>query len=913
MPLLASERPTQFMTNWHELDPPSVLRALGSNPVAGLSEAEAIERLAEYGRNELVGGGIKNPWLILWEQLTALLMIILIVAAGVSAALGDYKDAVAIAIIVLLNAILGFSQEYRAEKAIAALKQLAVPSVLVRRGGEVRQMNASLLVPGDVILLEAGNAVAADCRILESARVQTHEAALTGESEPVKKTVDAIAKADLPLGDRLNMTYMGTFVTAGRGEAVVTETGMRTELGRIATLIQKVDREPTPLQRRLNRLGRSLAAAALFLVSLIFLLGLLRGEEIRLLFLTAVSIGVAAVPEGLPAVVTIALALGAQRMRKRRALIRKLPAVETLGSVTAICSDKTGTLTENRMTAAVLQLPDESLNLESELRTDAPAKFRLLLAAGALCNDAQMSSDKSEEGIPASFGDPTETALVVVASRFGLRKPELEKLFPRISEVPFSSERKRMTTVHRATPDSGQMPFEAGLHHRRYFAFTKGAVDSLLEISRAVWVNGQIEPLNQARRDLLAKANDSLAKKGMRVLGMAFRGLDSAPNAGIDLEEDLIFVGMVGMMDRPRPEVSSAVARCKTAGIRPVMITGDHPLTAQSIADLVGITLQAPIVTGLHLDQLAPRELERVTDSAQIYARVSPEHKLKIIEGLQRRGHIVAMTGDGVNDAPALKKANIGVAMGIAGTDVAREAADMVLLDDNFATVVAAVEEGRVIYDNIRKFIRYILATNSGEIWVMLAAPLLGMPLPLLPLQILWMNLVTDGLPALALGVEPAEAEVMQRPPYPPDESIFARGMGRHVIWVGLLMGFLSLGAGYWYWRVGDSNWQTVLFTTLTLSQMAHVMAIRSERRSLFQIGLMSNKPLIGAVSLTVLLQLALLYVPFLQTVFKTRALSLLDLTLTIALSSIIFVAVEFEKWILPGRDDRGRDHPTSS
>ena len=415
------------------------------------------------------------------------------------------------------------------------------------------------------------------------------------------------------------------------------------------------------------------------------------------------------------------------------------------------------------------------------------------------------------------------------------------------------------------------MPFDVGPGHWPYLVFTKGAVDSLLDVSRAVWVHGQAEPLNQAWRDLIVSAHERLAKKGMRVLGMAFRGLESAPNAAdIDLEQDLIFVGMVGIMDPPRPEAFSAVARCKTAGIRPVMITGDHPLTAQSIADRLGITNQASIVTGPQLDRLSSADLESVTDSAQIYARVSPEHKLKIIEGLQRRGHIVAMTGDGVNDAPALKKADIGVAMGIAGTDVAREAADMILLDDNFATVVAAVEEGRVIYDNVRKFIRYILTTNSGEIWVMLAAPLLGMPLPLLPLQILWMNLVTDGLPALALGAEPAEPDVMQRPPYRPNESIFARGLGRHVIWVGLLMGFLSLGAGYWYWRAGDSNWQTLLFTTLTLSQMAHVMAIRSERRSLFQIGLMSNKPLLGAVSLTVLLQLALLYVPFLQAVFKT-------------------------------------------
>ena len=890
------------MTNWHQMDPPSVLQKLITDPVAGLSGAEATARLAEYGRNELVGTGIKNPWLILWEQLTALLMIVLIFAAVVSAALADYKDAAAIGIIFVLNAVLGFSQEFRAEKAIAALKKLAVPSVRVRRGGEVREIQAFLLVPGDIVLLEAGNFVAADCRLVGSASLQTQEAALTGESESIPKKTEAIARADLPLGDRHNMAYMGTYVTAGRGEAVVTETGMRTELGRIATLIRKVDREPTPLQRRLNQLGRSLAAAAFLIVALIFFLGLLRGEELKLLFLTAVSIGVAAVPEGLPAVVTIALALGAQRMLKRRALIRKLPAVETLGSVTVICSDKTGTLTENRMTAAVLQLPDESLNLESDLLTDTNvARFRLMLAVGALCNDARMSSDGPEAKSSTPFGDPTEVALAVAASRFGLRKPDLEKQFPRVAEIPFSSDRKRMTTVHRAPSDSSPVIL-VGLGHFPYLACTKGAVDSLLEISHAILAHGRAEPLNQAWRDSLISANERLAKKGMRVLGIAFRGLES-PHADTELEQGLIFVGMVGMMDPPRPEAFPAVARCKTAGIRPVMITGDHPMTAQSIGDRLGISSEERIVTGPQLDRLSSTDLERIADSSQIYARVSPEHKLKIIEGLQHRGHIVAMTGDGVNDAPALKKADIGVAMGIAGTDVAREAADMVLLDDNFATVVAAVEEGRVIYDNIRKFVRYILTTNSGEIWVMLAAPLLGMPLPLLPLQILWMNLVTDGLPALALGVEPPEAELMQRPPYRADESIVARGLGLHVLWVGLLMAFLSLGVGYWHWQDGDSNWQTLLFTTLTLSQMAHVMAIRSERRSLFNIGLMSNKSLLGAVSLTVLLQLALLYVPFLQAVFKTRALSLQDLALTLAMSSVIFIAVEFEKWILERRN----------
>ena len=883
--------------NWYQLDSTAVLRELATDSVSGLSEVESVRRMAEHGRNELSGSGIRSPWLILWEQLTGLMVIILVVAAVLSALLGDYKDAIAIGAIVVLNTILGFCQEYRAEKAIAALKKLAVPSVKVRRGGKVREIQSTLLVPGDIILLEAGSSVPADSRLWESANLRTQEAALTGESEPIQKLTTSIADADLPLGDRRNMLYMGTFVTAGRGQAIVTETGGRTELGRIAGLIQNVDHEPTPLQRRLDQLGKGLAAAALVLVAAIFVLGFLRGEKLKILFLTVVSIGVAAVPEGLPAVVTIALTLGAQRMLARRVLVRKLTAVETLGSVTVICSDKTGTLTENRMTVAVLQIADESLEIPPDFRpvSSERAEFSLLLAGAALCNDALLEPGNSG----ALLGDPTETALVVAASRMGLMKPDLDRALPRIAEAPFSSERKRMTTVHCVPSEPGQIPFSVVLGGM-YLAFTKGAVDSLLDISSTVWVHGKAEPLTEAWREDLTRRNDALAQRGMRVLGVAFRCLDSAQDlAAVTLERGLTFVGMIGIIDPPRLDVFSAVEKCKAAGIRPVMITGDHSLTAQYIASQLGITGEGPVVTGPELDRLSVAELEHLAASAPIYARVSPEHKLKIVQALQTRGGIIAMTGDGVNDAPALKKADIGVAMGITGTDVAKEAADMVLLDDNFAAIVAAVEEGRVIYDNVRKFIRYILATNSGEIWVMLVAPLLGMPLPLLPLQILWMNLVTDGLPALALGVEPAEAELMQRPPHPPDDSIFARGMGRHVIWVGLLMASLSLGAGYWYWCHGDSNWQTVLFTTLTLSQMAHVMAIRSERRSLFQIGLMSNKPLLGAVSLTVVLQLALLYVPLLQAIFKTTALSIRDLALILAIGSVIFFAVELEKWTL--------------
>ncbi|MEQ1886826.1 MAG: cation-translocating P-type ATPase [Bryobacteraceae bacterium] len=889
---------------WHTLDQATTFEKLITS-AAGLDADQAGARLAEYGLNELAGGSAKSPWRILWEQLSALMVVILMIAGALSALLGDYKDAIAIGTIVILNAALGFSQEYRAEKAMAALKKLAVPSARVRRGGEVQDVPAYQLVPGDVVLLEAGNFVPADCRVLESADLQAQEAALTGESVPIHKTTETFSDANLPLGDRKNMAFLGTFITAGRGQVVVVETGMRTELGRIATMIQHVDREPTPLQRRLTQLGKGLAAAALFLVAVIFAIGWIRGEELRLLFLTAVSIAVAAVPEGLPAVVTIALTLGAHRMLGKSALIRKLPAVETLGSVTVICSDKTGTLTQNRMTASVLCNAEGELDLRtnSDGSREKQIAFDVLLSGGALCNDAivQMESVSASQSNP--LGDPTEIALVTVAGRFGLIKPTLDALMPREHELPFSAERKRMTTVHRVSTNCEGLPTGltqiCRLTGASHLSVTKGAPDGLLALSEYIWINGAIEALTEDRRAAMHAANASLAKKGMRVLGVAFRALASnGAELGLTLETDLIFAGIIGILDPPRTEAASAVAMCKSAGIRPVMITGDHPLTAQQIARELGIDDTGRALTGVELDKLTPLELESNAEETAIYARVSPEHKLKIVDALQRRGHVVAMTGDGVNDAPALKKSDIGVAMGITGTDVAKEAADMVLLDDNFATIVSAVEEGRVIYDNIRKFIRYILATNSGEIWVMLVAPMLGMPLPLLPLQILWMNLVTDGLPALALGLEPSEADTMRRPPHHPNESIFGRGLGLHVLWVGLLMGCLSLGAGYWFWRMGDPNWQTVLFTTLTLSQMTHVMAIRSERHSLFTIGIFSNKPLVGAVALTALLQLALMYAPSLQEVFKTTALPLSLFAIAATLSSFVFVAVELEKWM---------------
>jgi len=900
------------MTKWYQIGPEAAVKELGSNMATGLSEAEAAERLLKFGRNELKETAARSPLLIFLDQFKELMVVILVIAAVISALLGDNSDAIAIGAIVILNAVLGFTQEYRAEKAMAALKKLSVPSVKVRRDGVVSEVPAVNLVPGDVVLLEAGNFVAADCRVLHSADLQTQEAALTGESHPVPKFTEALDPSDLPLGDRHNMVFMGTYITSGRGEALVVETGMRTELGRIAGMLETVERESTPLQKRMGQLGKVLAAAALIIVFVIFVLGWFRGEDLKVLFLTAVSIAVAAVPEGLPAVMTIALTLGAQRMLRRKVLIRKLAAVETLGSVTVICSDKTGTLTENQMTATVFETADGKVEISDrkaeDYRREFPElgkpDFSLLLTGTALCNDAVVRSNQNGPKGPALLGDPTETALVAAAAKTGLEKPELEHLLPRVAEVPFTSERKMMTTVHRlpaaneAVPAGVKIACQEGPYP--YVAFTKGAVDVLLGASSSVWLNGRREPLNDDWRKRISGENDRLAADGMRVLGVAFRCVteDSFRKGPQALERDLVFVGMVGLIDPPRTEAAAAVSTCKAAGIRPIMITGDHPLTARHIARQVGISSDGEVVTGPVLERASLEELDRMIEASAVYARVSPEHKLRIVEGLHRRGHIVAMTGDGVNDAPALKKADIGVAMGVTGTDVAKEAADMVLLDDNFASIVAAVEEGRVIYDNIRKFVRYILATNSGEIWLMLVAPIIGMPLPLLPLQILWMNLVTDGLPALALGLEPPESDTMSRPPRPPGESIFARGMGRQIIWVGLLMGLISLGIAYEFWHLRDPIWQTMVFTTLTLSQMANVMAIRSERRSLFQIGLLSNKPLLGAVILTVVLQLALIYMPFLQAIFKTVALPLPDLLLTGAVSSVIYWAVEVEKWV---------------
>ena len=915
------------LTAWHMRSTADVLAALHTSVDTGLSSSNVARLIDEHGHNELAERDQKSAWRMLWEQLSGTMVLLLIAAAVASAALGDLKDAIAIAIIVILNSVLGLFHEHRAERAMAMLKRLAVPIVKVRRDGRVQEISSRDLVPGDIVLLEAGNLVPADCRVLEGANLRVQEAALTGESEPVEKSHQALADPDLPIGDRLNMVHMGTSVAYGRGVVAVTGTGMVTELGRIADLIQSVDREPTPLQRRLDQLGRVLAGLAVVLVGVIFASGLLRGEPLKLMFLTAVSMAVAAVPEGLPAVVTIALALGAQRMLKRKVVIRKLLAVETLGSVTVICSDKTGTLTQNRMTVSVLDVAGRRLDVAETLHGSAPAgdlepghaavpdddsALTMLLAGAALCNDAVLVPQADQAAHFHTIGDPTEGALVVAAARFRLGKPDLDLLFPRVAEVPFSSDRKRMTTIHEMprTPIGAAPGLEplwtSGpvLATHRWVAFTKGAVEPLLQVTSSIWVDGQIRPIDDGWRTRVMGGHDALAHDGMRVLGVAFRVLTEAPGADTSgVESELVFVGLAGMNDPPRPEVKAAVATCQQAGIRPVMITGDHPLTAKYVAAQLGIDGQgAAVVTGQDLARMSDDQLRASVGATTVFARVSPEHKLRIVQALQAQGQVVAMTGDGVNDAPALRRADIGVAMGITGTEVSKEAADMVLTDDNFATIVSAVEEGRVIYDNIRKFIKYLLTSNTGELWVMLLAPLLGMPLPLLPLQILWINLVTDGLPALALSVEPAEAHAMRRPPVSPTENILGRGLLWQILWGGLVVGLAPLGMGYYFLTIGDTGWQTMVFTTLTLSQLAYVLAVRSSRDSFFKIGALTNTPLALTVVVTFLLQLMVTYVPFWQDLLKTRPLTATELGVSLAVATLPFWAEELDKWVRRAR-----------
>ena len=889
---------------WSQRSHEDVATALES-PQEGLSGAESARRLALHGENRIEEEQGRSRLAIFAAQFQGFLTYVLAAAAIVSAFLGDWIEAVAILAIVVLNAIMGYVQESKAEEAMAALNEMAVPTVRVRRDDELLEISALELVPGDRVILETGNVIPADGRLVSSANLQIEEAALTGESEPVTKDADVIFESERALAERRNMVYSGTVVTLGRGELLVTSTGMGTELGKIASLIQGVDEGKTPLQDRLDHLGKVLAGAAGALVVLLFVMGLLRGDDLETLLLTAVSLAVAAIPEAMPAVVTIALSLGAQRMLKRKALIRRLPAVETLGSVSVIGTDKTGTLTENRMTAVALDVANHHLDLgDGEVPTGTiRPTVQLAILTGLLCNDAALSA--RNDGTFTAVGDPTEGALVVAGAKVGLRKPDVERALPRVAEVPFDSVRKRMTTIHRTPSTIQEVPSELsdlfetlGADMPDYVGLTKGAVTGLSEHSTRVWVDGDIIDLDDVWTERIEEAEAALASKGMRVLGLAVRPLETS-DATEDVEDELIFVGMFGLIDPPRKAVPGAVAETRDAGIRPVMITGDHPLTARHIAQGIGITSSDDVITGPELDGMSEEEFKRTAENVSVFARVSPEHKLELISALQSDGELVAMTGDGVNDAPALKKADIGIAMGITGTDVSKQAADMVLLDDNYATIVAAVEEGRVIYDNIRKFIKYLLTCNTSEIVVMIIGPLLGMPLPLLPLQILWMNLVTDGLPALALGVEPAEDDVMARPPRSATESIFGGGTTTFIAVFGLVLSAVTLAGGWFLWNQDDSAWQSVLFTVLIFGQLGLALEVRAEKASLFTVGLFTNKAMLGAVGLGLAAHLVILYLPIAQRIFGTEPLDLLHFAIAIAGALVVMAAVELWKVFL--------------
>ncbi len=905
------------INDWHTINLEKAIELLKADASSGLSSDEVDRRQKYFGKNELKQTAGRSKLSILWDQFTNIMLIMLMAIAIISAILdlrhGNFpKDSIAIFIIVILNGILGYVQESRAEKALAALKRLSSTQVKVIRDGITQQLDAEELVPGDIIFLEAGVQIAADGHLLEAQNLQVSESTLTGEATAVNKDADVILPEDAPLGERLNLIFKGTQVAKGRGKAIVTKTGMETEIGLIATMLQTVETEPTPLQQRMTQLGKVLVSGSLSLVVLITFGGLLKSgwgifEEI---LETSLSMAVAVVPEGLPAVVTVTLAIGTQKMIRRQALIRKLPAVETLGSVTTICSDKTGTLTQNKM--IVQQVCTHSFNFEvtgtgyqpaGEFQGEDPdslekePEINKLLEACVLCNDALLQCSRKTSQKKAKWsilGDPTEGALLALAGKTGLFKEDLEQNRPRLAEFPFDSERKRMSvTVENPETESP------------YIMFVKGSPELMLERSLYIQNDDKSQPITEQQKQQILDSNTYLASIGLRVLGIAYKPLAEIPAANTEEENEreLVWLGMVGMLDAPREEVKQAVANCLRSGIRPVMITGDHPLTAMAIATKLNIAkANGQVISGQEIARMSAAELEQVVKQVSVYARVAPEHKLRIVKALQKQGEFVAMTGDGVNDAPALKQADIGIAMGITGTDVSKEASDMVLLDDNFATIVAAIKEGRVVYDNIRRFIKYILGSNIGEVLTIAAAPLLGLSsVPLSPLQILWMNLVTDGLPALALALEPAEPNVMSRPPYDPKESIFARGMGLYMVRIGIIFALITISLMVWSYNndlesVNPNHWKTMVFTTLCLAQMGHALAVRSNTRLTIEMNFFSNPYLLGAIALTTVLQVLLIYVAPLRNFFETSVLSFTDLLICLGFSMLVFVWVEMEK-----------------
>jgi len=929
--------------SWRE-----VVERLGANVEEGLSQAEAAERLKTSGYNELTERPRPGFLSMLLAQFNNFLVIILIIAAVVSVLLGEWIDAAAIMVIVVLNAVVGVIQESKAEQALAALRKLATPNVQVIRGGHQISVPTRELAPGDLVLVEAGNYLPADLRLVEAINLKVEEASLTGESVPVEKDATLELARDIPLGDRKNSAFMGTLVTYGRGKGVVTATGMRTQIGLIAEMIQSYEEEATPLQEKLDQLAKWLGTACLVICGVIFLYGLIRDtnlssiftegllsylkaeqKDIVELFMTAVSLAIAAIPEGLPAVVTICLALGMHRMIRRHALIRKLQAVETLGCATVICSDKTGTLTQNEMTVVQGWAGGKTFNVTGEgykpvgaFSIDGqpfdPGKdldASLLLHGSLLCNDAKLETGRPEKGEGAwrMVGDPTEGAMVVASAKCGLWRPEVEKKFPRRMEIPFDSERKRMTTIHESGDSAlSGIPTPA-------VAFVKGAPDVMLKISDSVLENGKAVPLTDEKRAGILSKNKDMAQQALRVLGVAYRPMACLPDACTCevVESSLTFVGLLGMIDPARGEVKEAIKVARGAGLKSVMVTGDYKDTAEAIAKEIGLLNRGGmVVTGEELDRMSDEELAAKIDRVDVCCRVSPQHKTRIVDAFKARGHVVAMTGDGVNDAPALKRANIGLAMGITGTDVSKETADMVLTDDNFASIVAAIEEGRIIYSNIRKFVYYLISCNIGEILIIFLAMLFGIPLPLRPVQLLILNLVTDGAPALALGLEEGDPDTMKRPPRPTKEPIINWEMQVGTAVQAVVMTGAVLLAYYQALNRYPGHLehaQTVAFACLCFSELLRAFTSRSEHYGIFTIGLFTNRWMLAAVGGSGLLVIIAVYVPFLRPFFGTVSLSLGDWLMMLPYMLAASVAAEGTKVFLRRRSTYFRQTSVSS
>jgi len=875
--------------------------SLSSSVKTGISDTEALARTKTYGQNQLKEAKTTGPLEIFIDQFKDLIVWILIGAACVSGFLQEWIDAFAIVGIVVLNAALGFLQEYRAERSLAALRKLSSPQTKVIRGGARKIVASADLVPGDLIELEAGDNIPCDARLTwVTSNFSVQEASLTGESVPVMKTVAALEGKDVPLADRANMVYMGTSVSSGKAQAMVAHTGMTTELGKIAGMVQSIEEEATPLQKKLEEFGRWIVYACFVLVGLVFLLEWLRGGKMIDVFLTSVSLAVAAIPEGLPAVVTIALALGVHRMVKRNALIRKLRSVETLGCATVICSDKTGTLSKNEMTVQavfsggkIFKVSGTGYAPQGQFLLDGaavdPAKYQGLyktLLSGVLCNGAELVQAAGNYKI---LGDPTEGALLTLAAKAGISKEKENARYEFVDEIPFDSERKKMTMIRK--------------DQKQYGVYVKGAPDILLNDCAMIEKDGAVTPLSSGDRDEINKINNGLADQALRVLAVAYKNIDALPGKVEPgaVEKDLVFAGLVAMMDPPREEVKKAMAECRSAGIRAVMITGDHKNTAVAIAKELGFFgADSRALTGEELERLSDEDLKKMVETIPVYARVSPEHKLKVVRAWQARGHVVAMTGDGVNDAPAVKESDIGVAMGITGTDVTKEVSDMVITDDNFASIVAAVEEGRGIYDNIKKFIHYLLSCNVGEIMVMFVASLIGLPVPLLPIHILWVNLVTDGLPALALGVDPVDPRIMERHPRSPKEPVVTKDQAFIMLFQGAFIALCSLAAFclvLYIEKEGLARARTAAFVVLACSQLFHAFNCRSMRTSLFKLGIFTNMNLIWAVMISFALQMVVVYAPFLPRIFKTEPLGLVDWVMVIVISSLPLWAMELVKF----------------